>query len=288
MKFRRVQAGPSTMSVRLRCEALGVTAQGYYGFIGRQDTPSKRDRDDEQLSAHIIAAHHLGRETYGTPRIKLALADVNVCASRRRIARVRDHLGLKVRCPRSFARTTDSDHDFAIAPNLLNRNFVATEPNTIWVSDITYLTSGDNWLYLCTIIDCFSGIVVSRQLSRAIDATLVQDALAMAIRNRRPEAGCLFHSDRGSQYASDAFRMSLEANGFVQSMSRRANCWDNAVAESSFARLKSEIGDTFIDDHHAARVVYEYLDVFHNLIRIHSRHDMAPATFERNFQAHQN
>jgi putative transposase len=167
------------------------------------------------------------------------------------------------------------------SPNLLNRQFVATAPNTVWVSDITYLTAGSDWLYLCVIIDCFSGAVVGRQLSTTINATLVRDALSKAVRNRKPPPNCLFHSDRGSQYASDAFRADLAAHKFIQSMSRLGNCWDNAVAESSFGRLKNEIGDTFIDIHHASKVVYEYLDVFYNLIRIHSRHNMAPIAFER-------
>lgn len=280
MKFAAISTGPQDMSVRQRCEALGVSEQGYYAYVDGTTTPAVRDVEDASLADAIARAHAVGRGTYGTPRLKTELAKHGACVSRRRIARIRDHLGLRVKCPRRFVHTTDSDHEFAIAPNLLERKFVASAPNTVWVSDITYLTSSDRWLYLCTIIDCYSGAIVGRQLSRAIDAKLVQDTLAMAIRNRKPAPGCMFHSDRGSQYASEDFRNDLSRHGFVQSMSRRANCWDNAVAESSFARLKSELGDTFTDDINASRQIYEYIDVFYNLTRIHSRHNMAPMTFE--------
>jgi putative transposase len=177
--------------------------------------------------------------------------------------------------------TTDSNHDQPIAPNLLNRAFVADAPNSVWVSDITYLTSADKFVYLCTIIDCFSGAVVARQMSAAIDTKLVVDCLAMAVRNRQPAPGCIFHSDRGSQYASYAFRQALAESGFVQSMSRKGNCWDNAVAESFFARIKLELGDRFENDYEAGIAVYEYIDVFYNFTRIHSRHNSAPMRFEQ-------
>ena len=188
--------------------------------------------------------------------------------------------GLEVKNRRRFVHTTDSDHTFPVAKNLLNRQFVPEAPNQVWMSDITYLWSANHWLYLCTIIDGYSSRVVGRTLSRAIDADLVCDALAMALRNRGPVPGCVFHSDRGSQYASDRFVKMLKENGFRQSMSRRANCWDNAVAESSFARLKVELGDQFASDAEAVRAVYEYCDVFHNHIRIHSRLNQSPASYE--------
>ena len=283
MNFELVAAGHADMSLRARCEALGVSEQGYHAFCARQQAPSRHAQQDGLLSDAIAVAHEVGRANYGTPRIKDELAAKGLHTSRRRISRLRSYLGLSVRAGRAFVHTTQADPALAVSPNLLDRQFVASAPNTVWVSDITYLASGENWIYLCTIIDCYSSAIVGRKLSRAIDAQLVRDTLEMAVRTRAPAEGCTFHSDRGSQYASKSFRHELHLGGFRQRMSRRANCWDNAVAESSFARLKIELGDSFLDDQHARTAVYEYIDVFYNLIRIHSRHHMAPIAFE---QAH--
>jgi putative transposase len=280
MNFELVDQGPKAMTVRARCEALGVTEQGYYAFCTRREAPAAHVERNVRLADAIAVAHAVGRESYGTPRLKTELARHGITASRRRIGRIRDSLGLSVRARRAFVCTTNADSALAASPNLLDRAFVATEINTVWVSDITFLTAGAHWLYLCTIIDCYSGAIVGRKLSRAIDAQLVRDTLAMAVRTRQPPLGCLFHSDRGSQYASAAFRADLAAGGLTQSMSRRANCWDNAVAESSFGRLKTELGDTFADELQAKNAVYDYIDVFYNMIRIHSRHNMAPLNFE--------
>jgi transposase InsO family protein len=280
VNFELIENGPSTMTVRARCDALGVTEQGFYAFRARRSAPSARAAEDAALSDAIAVAHEVGRQNYGTPRLKDELATKGFFTSRRRIGRLRSSLGLQVRTRRAFVCTTQADPALAVSPNLLDRAFVAQAPNSVWVSDITYLTAGDQWLYLCTIIDCYSGAIVARQLSRAIDAQLVRDTLSMALRTRKPTMGCLFHSDRGSQYASADFRKDLAAHGFTQSMSRRANCWDNAVAESSFARFKTELGDTFEDEYEARRAIYEYIDVFYNMIRIHSRHHMAPLKFE--------
>jgi putative transposase len=235
---------------------------------------------DIEIREAVVQAHALGRETYGTPRIKIELQSRGFGVSRRRIARLRDEAELYVKVPRSFVHTTDSNHHHPITPNLLNRKFVADSPNSIWVSDITYLTSGGKFVYLCTIIDCFSGAVVARQMSSSVDTKLVVDCFAMAIRNRQPAPGCIFHSDRGSQYASHAFREALAESGFIQSMSRKGNCWDNAVAESFFARIKLELGGNFENDYEAGVAVYEYIDVFYNFTRIHTRHACAPMRFE--------
>jgi len=282
MKFAAIASDTtSSLSIRARCEALGVTEQGYHAHVDRRHGLSRWQRADDALIPHIIAAHETGRGHYGTPRLKTELAKEGLHISRGRIGRLRDSVGLAVRTVKPFVRTTDSNHGLGVSPNLLNREFVARAPNTVWVSDITYLWCADHWLYLCLIVDCFSGAIVGRQLSASINADLVQDTLAMAIRTRQPARGCLFHSDQGSQYASIAFREDLEEHGFTQSMSRRANCWDNAMAESVFGRLKTELGDTFHNDYEARTIVYEYIDIFYNHIRIHSRHDMAPLKFEQ-------
>jgi putative transposase len=281
VKFACIRAFDGHLSVRARCEALDVTEQGYHAYIGRLGAHSKWQIADAELLPHVVAAHEVGRHTYGTPRLKVELEHQGFQVSRRRIARIRDAAALAVKNRRAFIKTTDSNHSQPIAPNLLQREFVAQAPDKIWVSDITYLWCETRWLYLCTIIDCFSGTIVGRKISAAIDATLVCDTLSMAIRNRKPAPGCLFHSDRGSQYASHEFRAALAHAGMIQSMSRKGNCWDNAVAESSFARLKLELGDTFESDYEARSAVYEYIDVFYNFTRIHSRHKMAPMKFEQ-------
>ena len=282
MKFAAIVADTTcTLSIRARCEALGVTEQGYFAHVGRDHWLSGWQRADDALLPHIIAAHEIGRGTYGTPRLKTALAKEGIHVSRGRIGRLRDMVGLAVRTVKPFVRTTDSNHGLGFSPNALNREFMTQAPNTVWVSDITYLWCVDHWLYLCLIVDCFSGAIVGRQLSATINAALVQDTLAMAVRTRQPAPGCIFHSDRGSQYASLDFRRDLKQHHFEQSMSRRANCWDNAVAESVFGRLKTELGDTFQTDHEARTSVYEYIDIFYNHIRIHTRHNMAPLKFER-------
>lgn len=281
MKFARIHASESSLSIRGHCEALDVTEQGYHAYVRRLDRPTSRELADAELRPYVVAAHEVGRHAYGTPRLKVELENQGLQVSRRRIARIRDAAELEVKSKRAFVKTTDSNHDEPIAPNLLAREFVAAAPDTVWVSDITYLRSADHWLYLCTIIDCFSGAIVGRQLSSAIDARLVRDTLAMAVRNRQPAPGCLFHSDRGSQYASKDFRTELAAHEMIQSMSGKGDCWDNAVAESSFGRLKVELGDTFENDYEARFAVYEYIDVFYNFTRIHSRHKMSPMKFER-------
>jgi putative transposase len=269
-------------SVHERCAALGVSEQGYYAHCRKQQHHGVHALRDAELTCAIVAADKVARGTYGTPRLRTALAQDGIVTSRRRIGRLKSTLGLQVPCRRRFVCTTDSKHGKSISPNVLQRDFSATAPNTVWVSDITYLSSASHWLYLCTIVDCFSGAIVGRKLSRAIDAQLVRDTLAMAVRNRQPKPACIFHSDRGSQYASDDFRNDLKKHGFRQSMSRKGDCWDNAVAESSFSRLKAEVGDRFDSDAEAVSVVYEHIDVFHNHIRIHSRHNQSPAAFEAN------
>jgi transposase InsO family protein len=250
----------------------------------RRELPGPRAEQDAVLADAIVAANSVARGTYGTPRLRTALKHQGIRTSRRRIARIRRALGLQVRKRKRFINTTQSTHDSPIAENLLDRQFYPGAPNKVWVTDITYLRSANHWLYLCTIVDCFSGRVVGRQLSNAIDAQLVCDTLRMAVRNRRPATGCMVHSDRGSQYASNDFRALLSKHELTQSMSRRANCWDNAVAESAFGRLKSDIGEEFESDAHTVQTVYEYLDIFYNHTRIHTRFDQTPAEFEAQFK----
>ena len=226
-----------------------------------------------------MASFVASRETYGTPRILLDLQASGCRTSRRRIGRLMAHMELRPRCRRRFVVTTESDHEVAV-PNRLDRAFEPVGPNRVWVSDITYLWASTRWVYLCTIRDCWSGAIVGRKVARCIDAPLVLDTLTMAIAQRRPPAGCIFHSDRGSQYASDLVLGCLNRHGFVRSMSRKANCWDNAPSESFFGRLKAELGDAFLDSLDATVQVYDYIDNFYNTTRLFTRIGMAPTVFE--------
>lgn len=282
MKFEAIRTdADDAIPITVKCAALGVSTQGYYIHCKRRALPCARTERDRVLTKAITEAHHVGRQTYGTPRLKLALHQQGHRVSRRTIARLRDAAGLCVRGRKKFTKTTQSEHDAPIAENILNRNFNPPTINHTWVSDITYLWAHDHFVYLCTIIDCFSNRVIGRKISDTLSTTLLTDAFDMAVASRKPNPGCVFHSDRGVQYTSHAFRARLSAHGFLQSMSRKGNCWDNAVSESSFARLKHELGDTFPSDACTVRDVYEYLDVFHNHIRIHSKLNMSPAQFER-------
>lgn len=280
MKFEAIRKDRMSIPVSWKCAALGVTEQGYYAHCRRALHPTPRENEDAALTAAITDAHRVSRQTYGTPRLRTALAAQGYRTSRRRIGRLLVGAGLYVRRRRKFVRTTNSEHSQPVFPNRLNRAFIAMAPNQVWVSDITYIRVASHWLYLCTVIDLFGNVVVGRKLSSAIDATLVTNALRMAIASRRPPKGCMFHSDRGSQYASEDVTELARKYGLQQSMSRKANCWDNAVAESSFARLKTELGDEFESDAEAVRNIYEYLDVFHNHIRIYSRINTTPVNYE--------
>ena len=239
-----------------------------------------QQQQDMKLTEQIVIAHTVGRGTYGTKRLQIELASQGFRASRRRIARLRDAAGLSVKTFHRKAHTTNSNHEFPICANVLERDFVAPAPDLVWVSDTTEFKVDTHRVYLCTILDLFSSTHVGHAISRHNDAQLVKSALLKAVEHRQPEIGCVFHSDRGSTYAAHDVREFLHDKAFVQSMSRRANCWDNAVAESAFARIKCEIGETFESDLLATRAIDEYLTIFHNHIRIHTRIGMAPASFE--------
>ncbi len=252
------------------CRAFGVAPSAYYAWERQQQ--SERDaRDAELLAAiHRIFAQFRGR--YGAPRIRHELVQEGFTASRKRVARLMRDAGLRAKARRKYKPTTDSNHSMPIAPNLLARDFRAARPNAAWVSDITYLATREGWLYLAVIVDLFSRKVVGWNLGERMTASLVCDALDDAVRARRPAPGLVFHSDRGSQYASRAFRRRLWRNRMRQSMSRKGDCWDNAVAESFFATLKKELvrSRAFATRAEARAEVFEYIEVFYNRQRAHS------------------
>lgn len=263
------------------CRTLQVSRSGYYEYLHRP--PSDHSIEDDKLRPHIKAAFEKGRKNYGTRRIKEALAKTENTVSRRRIGRLMREEKLQVQTKRKFKATTNSNHDKPIAPNLLEREFIVATPDTVYVGDITYIRTREGWLYLAVVIDLFSRAVVGWSMGSRMTADLVNDAMLMAIWKRKPDKGLIFHSDRGSQYASDDYRKTLKSYGVNASMSRKGDCWDNAVAESFFHTLKIELVHhcDFETREEARAEIFEYIEVFYNRQRLHSSNGYeAPLVFE--------
>jgi putative transposase len=281
VRFRFVEAEKAYYPIRLICRCLAVSRSGYYAW--RKRLPSSRARQDARLRVEVSASHTASRRTYGSPRILRDLREEGHRVSRKRVARLMRELGLEGRRKRRFRVTTDSKHRFPVAPNVLMRDFEVEAPNTAWVTDITYLATLEGWLYLAVILDLYSRRVVGYALSERIDRALVLEALREAL-SRRPGAHDLVHhSDRGSQYASHDYRDALDQAGITCSMSRRGNCWDNAVAESFFGTLKTELlYELPLQTNDSTRhAVADYIDSFYNVRRRHSSLDyQSPVEFE--------
>jgi transposase InsO family protein len=263
---------------------LGVSRSGFYA--SRKRGLSVRATEDQKLAVAIAAAHKVGRGAYGSPRVHEELKAEGVATSRKRVARIMGELGLEGRRKRPFKATTDSKHNMPVAENLLDRKFEVTEPDVAWVTDITYVWTAQGWLYLAAILDLFSRRVVGLAMSEHIDRALVLEALRNAIGRRVPNAGLMHHSDRRSQYASGDYQAALADLGVVCSMSRKGNCWDNAVAESFFATLKTELVYTrrFATRAEAREAIFEFVEVFYNRRRRHSTLGyVSPAEFEMKF-----
>ena len=282
MKFAFIAREKATFPIDLLCTVLGVSRAGFYATQHRP-VPARRSAD-QQLAVHVAAAHAASRKRYGSPRVYRELQAQGHEVGRHRVARLMREQGLRAREKRRFQRTTDSQHGLPVAANVLDRQFTVPTPNMAWVSDITYLWTREGWLYLVVILDLFSRRVVGWALHDRITRQLALDALAMALRHRQPRPGLVHHSDRGSQYASGDYRAVLTAHGIVCSMSRRGNCWDNAVAESFFSTLKIELAHAADWPTHAAAStdVAEYVEIFYNTQRRHSVLGyVSPVAFER-------
>jgi len=253
------------------CRVLQVSASGYYEW--RKSDVSKRASDDERLKDLIRVLHKNSLESYGVLRIVKGLHHQGIVVNAKRIRRLMQTLGIKGKgTPKKFIKTTDSNHTNPVAENHLQRNFVVNKPNYAWVSDITYIWTQEGWLYLAVVIDLFSRMVVGWATSSRIDSDLVCLALQKAVIKRNPNPGLLLHSDRGVQYTSFNYLNLIRQYGIIQSMSRKANCWDNAVAESFFRSLKVEKIKhlqlkTRIDAHNE---IFNYIENFYNSWRIHS------------------
>jgi putative transposase len=267
--------------VQAMCRVLRVSRSSYYDYLNQP--PSKHSIEDDKLRPHIHVAFETGRKNYGTRRIKKELRKKELTASRRRIGRLMQEEELKVQTKRKFKVTTDSNHDKPIAPNLLEREFTVANPDTVYVGDITYIPTREGWLYLAVVLDLFSRAVVGWAMDSRMKTDLVKDAMLMAIWKRKPAQGLIFHSDRGSQYASDNYRETLKTHGVKASMSKKGDCWDNAVAESFFHTLKIELIHhcDFATREEARTAIFEYIEVFYNRQRLHSSNGYeAPLVFE--------
>jgi putative transposase len=270
VKFVFIAAEKAVYPVGVLCDVLGVSRSGYYAWSGRPEPA--RAKSDAQLKAQIAAVHEKSRSTYGSPRVHAELRGKGVRVGKKRVERLMRDDGIKARQKRRFRLTTDSNHTHPIAPNVLARQFTVTAPNKVWVTDVTYIATDEGWLYLAAILDLFSRRVVAWATSATNDRALALDALELALRARQPAAGLLHHSDRGSPYASEDYRQALRQRGLAASMSRSGDCWDNAVAESFFATLKTELVDHESYPTRAAATVSigDYLERFYNPARLHS------------------
>lgn len=263
------------------CEALEVSPSGYYAWTARADSPTATWR--QELVGAIEGVHAEVRHRYGSPRMAAELKARGYECSENTVAKLMSANGIRARTPRRFVRTTDSNHRRPVAENLLARDFDPERPNEAWCADITYIPTGEGWLYLAVVEDLFSRMVVGWSMDQAMESRLVVDALEMAIRRRLPGEGLVAHSDRGSQYASEHYQRVLASEGITCSMSGVGQCWDNAPVESLFGRLKCELGgETFAARDQARAVIFEYLEVFYNRVRRHSSLGfLSPVDFER-------
>jgi putative transposase len=282
VRFGFIAAEKAYYALTVLCRCMRVTRSGFYAWQGRP--ASAHTQQDQRLTVQVRASFDASKGRYGSPRIHRDLRDQEARVSRKRVIRLMQAEGLKARARKRFKQTTMSDHDHPIAANVLDRQFTATAPNQRWVGDTTEFVVSDSGtkLYLATILDLFSRFIVGWAVSPVNDRHLTLRALDVALHRRGPDAGLLHHSDRGSTYASADYRARLDAYGITCSMSRRGNCYDNAVAEAFFSSLKSELADRFTSGAEATRELFDYIEVFYNQRRRHSTLGyVSPAAFER-------
>lgn len=271
MRFGFIKAERANHSVMLLCRVLEVSRQGFYAWLRRK--PCGRQLRDQLLGGSIRQAFETSGGRYGSPRVYQELRSEGLTTSRKRVARLMRQHGLVARHRhRRFVRTTDSRHGYGIAPNRLARAFTPKGPNRVWATDITYIPTKRGWLYLAVVLDLFSRKVVGWSMQPYLDRRLVLAALRMAITTRNPAPGLLHHSDRGVQYACDDYQRLLRDAQIVPSMSRTADCWDNAVVESFFSTLKHELVHRreFSTQDDARTAIFEYVEGFYNRTRRHS------------------
>jgi len=285
MRIACIAQARGAYPVRLMCRLLGVSVAGFYAAQRRP--PSARAQRDQGLRLQVRAAHAKSRRTYGAPRVHAELRAQGVPVAKKRVARLMREDGLVGRRPRRWVRTTDSAHAHPVAPNVLNRHFrvdQVTGLDQVWVSDLTYVPTREGWLFLAIVLELASRRVVGWAMRETLDADLALAALRMALADRRPAPGLLHHSDRGSQYACGEYRTLLAAHGLTASMSKKGDCWDNAVAESFFATLEIEVileADWSTRDA-ARQAIFAYIETWYNRERRHSSLGYrSPVQYER-------
>jgi putative transposase len=281
--FRFIDAHKGRWPVRVLCSALEVSPSGYYAWLRRP--PSSRQQRHEALAGQIKEIHAEAKGRYGSPRVHAALKGRGRQCSVNTVARIMREEGIRACSARRFrCKTTDSGHALPVAENVLDRQFDPAGPNQAWVADITYIPTGEGWLYLAVVEDLFSRMIVGWSMAEHMESRLVVDALDMAVKRRLPAEGLLAHSDRGSQYASGHYQRLLSRHGIRCSMSEVAQCWDNAPAESFFATLKKELvhQERYATRDQARASIFEYVEVFYNSKRLHSSLGyVTPAEYEQ-------
>ena len=269
MKYAFIRAHTSEFRIRRMCDALRVSRSGYYGWQVRPE--SKRSQQDRVLIAEIRKVHERNRQAYGAVKTWRALQEAGVECGKHRVARLRRLEGIEARRKRKFRLAYQARQSAPPAPNLLRAPFKASRPDRVWVADITFIATRSGWLYLAVLLDLYSRRVVGWSMKERPTQELVTEALKMAIEQRRPEPGVLHHSDQGIQYSSGVYLQLIKQQGVVRSMSRKGNCYDNAVAESFFSSLKNEL--IHHRDYHtreqARSEIFEYIELFYNRQRIH-------------------
>jgi len=282
MRFAFVQEHCSHIPAERLCHIMNVTSRGFRAWRSRP--ASQRQREDMVLLAHIREQHHLSLGSYGRPRMTQELKEMGIQVGHRRVGRLMRDNGFKVVRTHKYKTTTDSNHRFNIAPNLLDRNFEAKRPNQKWAGDISYIWTREGWLYLAVMIDLHSRRVIGWAVSNRLKRDLAIRALNMAIALRRPPPGCIHHTDRGSQYCSHDYQKRLRECSFKVSMSGRGNCYDNAAVETFFKTIKAELiwRRTWQTRRQAEIAIFEYVNGFYNPRRRHSTlGGKSPIQFER-------
>jgi putative transposase len=284
MKHAFIREHASEFPVRVMCDKLGVSASGYYDALDRPESVTARCQ--RELGDKIRAVHAARRGRYGSPRVHAELVSQGEKCCVNTVAKVMKTLGIQAISHRKFrVNTTDSNHAFPVADNVLDRDFTATKPNEVWLADMSYIPTDEGFLYLSIVEDLFSRRVVGWSMTESMESRSVVDALGMALAARCPEAGLIAHSDRGSQYANEHYQQELAKHGIQCSMSRRGNCWDNAPMESFFATLKKELvhHEKYATRAEAKSSLFEYIEVFYNRERRHSTLGyVTPVQFEGN------
>ena len=283
MRYAFISQHRDTWPVAWLCSALEVSKAGFYAWLDRPKSPQEQRRDT--LLGEIRAIHQTVKGRYGSPRLHAELLARGHTCALNTVARLMQEAGIVARTHKKFRpHTTGSNHGLQVADNLLERQFQPQGPDQVWVGDITYIPTGEGWLYLAVVEDLYSRRIVGWSMDSSMTSRLVVDALEMAVQQRLPGEDLLAHSDRGSQYASEHYQRVLAGHGITCSMSQRANCWDNAPAESFFATLKKELVhlEDFATRAKARTAIFEYIEMFYNRQRLHSTLGYkSPEAFER-------